>query len=212
MKKIGILLGIIFAALTISTATGYTKRALNIFDRGTGAQVVMDYAHHEAHEGDHFFVTYSVADLGAATTPDDMMTLSFTTPNTTKLLHFLFTANSASGGLFKLIESKTGGGATPTGLIQAYNSYRDSTNTSTILDVTGDSASQINYDATAFTGGTELVSNYIGAKGVGTAFSGGESRGDQEIILKANTQYQVSIYNTAAVPGTIQLSWYEHTF
>jgi len=54
------------------------------------------------------------------------------------------------------------------------------------------------------------ILEYIGAKGSGNTFSGGESRGTQEWMLKPNTFYQLSVYNTANVPGTIQVSWYEH--
>lgn len=146
------------------------------YDGITGANVMISYEHHEVHEGGHYHLAYSVANIGAATSPDDMMTLSFTTPNTTKLLHMIFVATSASGGVFKFIEGKTSGGATPTGTIQSYNSNRASSNTSGILDVAGANATKVSYDATAFVGGIELVSEVIGAKGQGNTFSGGSTR------------------------------------
>ncbi len=55
-------------------------------DSATLAQKGIDENHHEVHEGDHYLLTYSVADLGAATSPADMMTLSWKAPNTTKWL------------------------------------------------------------------------------------------------------------------------------
>ena len=176
------------------------------YDGLSGAPVVIDFVHHEVHEGDHFLVHYSVASIGALT--GDIMTVSFTTP-ADDYMHFVFNASSAAGGLLKLIEGKTGGGATPTGTLQSYNSNRNSATVSGITDVAGANATKASYGATAFTGGIELISDYIGAAGLGNTFSGGESRGEQEIVLKLATAYQISIYNTASVPGTIQLSWYE---
>ena len=179
-------------------------------DRITTAEVIVDYAHHEVHSGRHFHLSHSVADIGALSTPNDAMTISWKTPDTPRLIHLVFSATSASGGLFKFVEGKTGGGESPTGVIQSYNSNRGSAITSGILDVAGANASKASYDATLFTGGAELVAEYIGASGLGNTFSGGNTRAEQEWILARNTFYQLSIYNTANVPGTIQMSWYEH--
>lgn len=180
-------------------------------DKITGAKNVIDYAHHEVHSGGHFNLSYSVADLGAATTPNDAMTLSWKTPAGEKLLHMIFSAICSAGALFKFVEGKTGGGATPTGVITAKNSHRGSSKTSIITDVAGANAGKISYDATLFTGGTELVSEYIGADGIGNSFVSGSSRSEQEWVLAPNTFYQLSLFLASAVPGTIQMAWYEHT-
>ena len=65
-------------------------------DAATRATQVIDYAHHEIHAGSHYTLSYAVADIGAATTPTDIMSLSFTTPDTTKWLHMVVSATSVA--------------------------------------------------------------------------------------------------------------------
>lgn len=177
-------------------------------DSTTNALNTIAYAHHEAHEGNRFFVQYSVADLGAMTTPNDMITLTFTTPDTAKWGHFIFTATGSSGWLVRLIEAPTGGAATPTGVLLILNKNRNSSKKSTVSD--GTTAGQVSYDATLATGGTTLWNGYIegSTSGItGTGFSGKRD----EIILKQNTQYQLSIFGTDAEAATLYIDWYEHT-
>ena len=106
-------------------------------DPGTHAVLATGVRHAALHNGDSYIASYSVADIGALTTPDDLMTLSFTTPNSAKYFHVEITAGGTSGALLSLIEGKTGGGATPTGTIQTYNRNRGSVDTSPITDVAG---------------------------------------------------------------------------
>jgi hypothetical protein len=123
----------------------------------------------------------------------------------------IINAVCSSGARLTLYEGKTGGGATPTGTLQTYNSNRNSTSLSTITDVAGANVTKVSYDATVFTGGTTLFDIYMGADGVGqTSVGGGHSSG-QEYILKQNTAYQIALVETDTVPATITLSWYEHT-
>jgi hypothetical protein len=180
-------------------------------DNSTDALMTMSHGHHEVHEGAHFYLTYSAASVGALAAPDDMMTLSWKTPNTTKQIHFVYTALCSSGAQLRMIEGKTGGGASPTGTTPVFNSDRNSANTSGILDVSGATAGVMSYDATLFTGGTTLIDEYVGSVGIGGRVNAGTSRADQEIILKQNTFYQLSLYETDTVPGTLMCSWYEHT-
>ncbi len=179
-------------------------------DFSSGSLIVVTDSHHEVHEGDHYNLSYSVADIGVMATPADVISLSFTTPNTTKLLHMIISAICSSGAQLQFIEGKTGGGATPTGVIASNNSHRGSSNTSTILDVAGGNVGSVSYDATVFTGGTSLVDEYIGADGLGNSFAAGDSRSEQEWVLAANTLYQVSLTEAGNVPATLQLAWYEH--
>ncbi len=124
----------------------------------------------------------------------------------------IISAISSSGARFRFIEGGTGGGATPTGIITAYNSNRNSASTSSIVNVEGTpAAGSVSYDATLVTGGTSLVDVFIGADGQGNTFVAGSNRGTQEWVLKQNTQYQISILETDNVPGTLQMAWYEHT-
>lgn len=180
-------------------------------DGSTLSLLAIDNTHHEVHEGNGYFISYSVASVGALTTPNDTMTLSFTTPNTTKWGHFVFTAEGPSGGLVQLIEGKTGGGTSPTGSLTIYNHNRNSANTSGFLDLAvSPVAGKVSYDATVFTGGTTIWSQYIPGATVGIVGSGLSAVRD-EVILKQNTSYQLSLMSTTTNPGTLYLSWYEHT-
>jgi len=181
-------------------------------DSATDAMMFVDYAHHEIHNGSHFFVQYSVASLGAMGSPDDMITLSWTTPNTTKWGHLLYSANGSAGWRLRLIEGKTGGGASPTGSITILNSNRNSTATSTAKDLAGTPvANKVSYDATLFTGGTTIWDQYL--EGSGGPQSGGVGGGNQrlEVVLKQNTTYQLSLFGTDANPASMTMEWYEHT-
>jgi hypothetical protein len=179
-------------------------------DVDTGAQAIIDYSHHEVHSGRHFSLVYSVPDIGAMTTPNDTITLSWTTPNAERQMHMIFEMICTGGSRVRFIEGKTGGGSTPTGTLQAYNNNRGSSNASGILDVAGANASKVSYDATLFTGGTSLIDEYLTGTGQGQTFPSSGSRGDNEWLLAKNTLYQLSILETGNVPATIKMSWYEH--
>lgn len=180
-------------------------------DAATHALVGITYEHYEVHGGDHFNVQYSVASLGAASSPEDMMTLTWKTPNTARWLHMTVAAISSSGARFKFIEGGTSGGANPTGIITAYDANRNTGNMSAIINIASTpAAGSVSYDATLVTGGASLVDVFIGADGQGNTFVAGSDRGQQEWVLKQDTQYQVSILEADNVPGTLQLSFYEH--
>ena len=168
-------------------------------DAATNAVNTLTYSHHEVHEGNHFYVLYSVPSLGAMTTPDDMIQLHFATPDTTKWLHMIFHAKSGGAARFRITEAPSGGLATPTGTLTIFNKNRNSSNTSGLASVS--------YDGTAASGGTLLADEYVGEGRTGA----GESRGAQEWILKQNTTYAVSLYDTTAITASIVLDWYEHT-
>ena len=101
-------------------------------DTITRAQSVIDYPHHEIHSGNGYSVDYSVASVGAITAPADMMTLTFKTPNTAKLLHMTFSAAGSSGMRSRFMEGPTGGGITPVSYLPVNNHNRVSKNVSGI--------------------------------------------------------------------------------
>lgn len=173
-----------------------------IIDKSTRAMSMIDYPHHEIHSGDHYFLGYVVPSLGAMTTPDDMIQIHFTTPNTTKWLHMLFQFDVGGATLYTITEAPTGGLANPTGIITAINNNRNSTKTTGV--------SSFSYDGTAATGGTVLLTGYVGT-GTGPFSASGSSRSDTELVLKQNTIYAVSLYSTATNYAGIYLEWYEHT-
>jgi len=171
----------------------------------------IEYAHHEIHSGSHYTAMYGVADIGAATTPNDAITLTFSTPNTTKWAHMVFLFNAVGGALCRVREGGSGG-ASPSGTITCFNNNRNSSNTSGFLDLSS-VASKISYDAGLDTGGTLIVDEYIGGATTNQNRTGGgaESGGRFEWILKQNTRYQISIVSTATVAAEIVMHWYEHT-
>jgi hypothetical protein len=179
-------------------------------DRSTEVPTTIDYPHHEIHGGSSFFLVYSVPDLGAMTSPDDAITLTFKTGDTLKWPHFIFQVIGSAGWLVKFVEAPSGGGATPTGSKSIYNHNRNKVSTkSGIHDVAGTPVvDKISYDATLVTGGLTLIEEYIpGDKKVGHGVAGSRD----EIILKQATIYQLSCYGVGADPATLKLSWYEHT-
>jgi len=184
-------------------------------DASTNSLQVIDYAHHEIHGGSHYFVVYSVASLDAMEGPDDMITLSWTTPNTEKWAHFNFSVKGTAGWRVRLIENSTTGGTTgATGTVSILNSDRNSTGASGMLswDTGAAVAAKMSYDASLAESGAAtitLIDEYI--FGDGRFSSGAESGGRDEIILKQNTNYQVSVYGAAADAATLHLTWYEHT-
>jgi hypothetical protein len=178
-------------------------------DDVSDALVTISHDHSHVHEGKAFYLVYSVASVGALTTPDDTMTLSFKTPAASSgLFHLIVFWSGEQGTRCRIIEGKSGGGANPTGTLDPVNTNRSLASTaSAILAVDGTTADKISYDATVFTGGTTIWDEYLpGARGV----SQGQSRGTHELILATSTFYQVSLVEAGTVPGTIQLEWYEH--
>ena len=184
----------------------------NGVDASTSVLMNIPYDHHEVHSGSMFYVLYSVASLGAMTTPDDMITLNWKTPDTTEWGHFQFFATATAGGRIRLIEAPTGGAASATGTFTILNKNRNSVHTSTFTDTEGSpTANQVSYDATLATGGTTLWDQYLEGPTTGLGVTARVSSSRDEIMLKQNTQYQLSLYGTATNGATLYMVWYEHT-
>ena len=186
--------------------TGSNYEPLRI-DKATHTLQTIDYAHHEIHDGSNFYVMYSVASLGAMETPDDMITIDFTTGVIPPLPHFTFNCNGSAGWRLRLIEAGTGGMASPTGQLTVLSHRRDSSKTSSVV---GSVAGNVNYDSTLATGGVTLWDQYLEGSG-GPKAGGTTVSARNELILKRDTRYQISLYGTDASPATLSLDWYEHT-
>lgn len=177
---------------------------LNAVDGESESLGVIDVAHRKGHDGKRFYVMYSVASLGAMTTPDDMITIDFTTG--TSDLHFAFSAIGTAGWRVRLIEAPTGGAASPAGQLTILNHNRGSSTASTVTD--GSTAGQVNYDSTLATGGVTLWDEYLG--GASGPFAVGTLGGARnELELLPSTKYQLSLYGTDTNPGTLVIDWYE---
>jgi hypothetical protein len=165
----------------------------------------------KVNQGKAYTVQYSVSDLGAMTTPDDMITISFKTPaEDTKKMHFLFNAEGAAGWRLRLIEGRTGGGENPTGSLTVLNRNRRSSNVPSLWSTDGDpSQGVVAYDATLFTGGTTLFDNYL--TGTTGPHSGGSGEGAEFFLeLGVDTEYQISLYGTDNSPASLECHFFEH--
>ena len=192
----------------IFNGSTWIKNTSAAVDNSTYARTIIDYVHHEIHGGSGFYVMYSVASLGAMTTPDDMITLDWTTPNTAKWGHFVFSVSGSADWRVRLIEAPSGGAASPTGQLAILNHNRNSAVASTFTD--GSVAAQVNYDSTLATGGIALWDQYLEGSG-GPQAGGSGSAKRNEIVLKQNTKYQLSLFGTDTNPATMLIDWYEHT-
>jgi len=163
-------------------------------DHTTGTLVTVTHASHEEHEGHAYMCLYSVASIGGL--DNDLMQLTWTTPDTDVELHMIKGAKCGATALFKFTEGWTGGG-TATGTIPIYNRRRNSLNTSSVV---------VSYGTVAVTGGTALKTEYLSTG----KFGAGETRDQNEWILKPNTKYAVSLFLNADETAEISLNWYEH--
>ena len=177
-------------------------------DADSHAMFFISGEHSEIHAGMHYALHYASSDMGAIAAPADMLTLTFTTPATGNI-HMLVGSTTSAGGRFRFIEGKTGGGITPGGRLVPNNNNRSSSNTTNLIDYEAAPAvGAVSKEVTLFTGGVSLVDIIIGATGQGNALAAGSERGMNEWLLDASIDYQLSLYNAAAVPGSISLSYY----
>jgi hypothetical protein len=56
-----------------------------------------------------------------------------------------------------------------------------------------------------------LIDEYLPGSGSGPISSPVGASRENEIILKKDEFYQLSIFEAGTVPGSIKISWYEHT-
>lgn len=169
---------------------------VNPIDDVSGAVTTIDFAHHEVHDGDHFFVD-GFGTVGVGTSID----FTIVTPNTTRWSHMLFNIETTQPTEIYIYEANnlgTGGtAATP------INNNRNSLGTSTLV---------IKQGQTVGTLGTLLSSKAVGAPGVAGKSSGGMASRVDEMILKQNSNY---LYRITSRGGTNIISyqgyWYEHT-
>lgn len=165
-------------------------------DDTTGATIIVDNAHHEAHEG-YAFTYHDVVTLGSGSYIEYLII----TPNTSRWTHFGYELEGIGPLTIELMESS--GSRSGSTIQTAYNRNRNSTNISpgTLLykitsgsDTTG---SRIFW----WSGG---VANNKTTNGINVG-----SR--SEVILKQNTNYMIRITSGMATNITsLVLDWYEH--
>ncbi len=170
-----------------------------ITDNNTAALMTIDYPHHEVHEGSHFYAYHNAT---LAITED--LTISVTTPDSTKHSHLIFKLSSSDAAIFDVLEDVTSF-ANGTAFVPKNNNRNSATvSVNTVLSGSDEGAD----DPITPTGGTEIYSEGIKS---GNKI-GGTSRGDSEIILKQNSKYLFRIISGANTNVcSIVLEWYEHT-
>ncbi len=181
-------------------STSFGKR-----DSATGVTMGLDYPHHEIHAGSHFFNEFAY-DLPA----NDWIDIRFTTPDTTKWSHFLALIRTQEEGLYELYEDApilTAGTS-----LTAWNSNRNSATASGILSfdyIINTSEANANLD-TDISGADKLRYSLLGSNQGNLS---GESRNDNEIVLKQDTSYLIRVNNRVAQVRYVSwlLDWYEHT-
>jgi len=177
----------------------------------TGAAVTIEYEHHEIHDGNFFHSWYgqTVSDIG------DKTIIAFRTPVAPTRLHLIahyLCAGAAEASVFEAPTVTNNTGATLT----VYNRDRDSLVTSGIWDTsqTPDVQGQATYFTEVtqgnVTGGTEIW-HAILALGTDNKPAGGELRGLNEWILKANTLYAFVLESKTDDDNScmVRLNWYE---
>ena len=167
------------------------------FDNLFKVPIVIDVAHHEIHEGNHFYIQgYLELD------DTDTHYIKLVTPDTLEWSHFIFDIRSTGICTTYLDEGASGGMAGGSG-VTPINNNRNSSNTSSLVITSGVTVAT-GYDL-------RLESDKWGANGFKENIGGGSARTD-EFIFKQNTTY-LRTFVSGADSNIIQFkaSWYEHT-
>jgi len=170
-------------------------------DKITSFLGVIEYEHHEIHEGDGYVIR-SFVDIPIG----DVYDIQITTPDTTKWAHMTFEFEVESETIFYVYENVAI--VTPGTAIVIGNRNRNSLNTSglTIKGIANTDIASANADTTV-SGATLLATGTIGTG----KKSGGSSHSEWEVIFKQNEDYTVRFLATTAGYVNFKLDWYEHT-
>jgi hypothetical protein len=174
--------------------TGDTTYQMPRLDKYTHALNVMEYVHHEIHDG-HAFMYHDVIDsLGTGVSQDYLIT----TPDTTAWLHISHDIELSGAGTVELFEA---GNRTGTTLQTMYNRDRNNTslvNTGTIHKGTSGGS----------TDGTKIVYWKGGSNQAKNSATHGTA---SEKILKQNTKYILRVTSRAeTIIVSVSIGWYEH--
>lgn len=164
----------------------------NPIDENSNSLIVIDFAHHEVHEGDSYVLT-NQANLGSGASFDYIIN---TSGMNGKQAHIIVLARSTAEANLFIYENVTFTGGTPNGEVNR-NRNSDNIAKATILE-----ASNI------LTRQTKMFEQHFGSgKSIG-----GQSRNTLEFILKENETYSIEF--TSESPGndiSWIIEWYEHT-
>ena len=176
---------------------GLKKSLISFVDRATKATTTINYAHHEIHDGSHYYIKgYVELDTDAD------IDFCITTPDSTKWGHMLFSISGTSITTIEIYEGSTY--STAGSAVTAINNNRNSTNTSVMSIASERSITAL---------GTKISASKFGtATNPGNPLAGGSAAREDEVILKQNTSYTFRIIS-GADGNTIdyRANWYEHT-
>lgn len=164
-----------------------------VIDAVSHAFTTIGYAHHEVHEGNHYFVR-DYTTIGATS-----YALSITTPDSTTWMHDLIKYASTKDCVVEVYKDATVTGGTA---ITPENSNQNSSNTSVMVFKKG---------VTISVAGTRIYGYQLGTgTNPAVARDGTGTRGS-ELILKQNSTYVIKFTSTAA-DNIISwdFSYYEH--
>lgn len=157
---------------------------------------IIDFAHHEVHEGDY----YSVSDT--VNCSSSTVKWQVTTANTTTYAHFVFDLTCTGEATFLVTEGS------------------DRTNGTALAEVNRRRVPPVSTAATVVTrtptggttdGATILFSRRNGITGVaGKSVETAGARDTSEWILAPGTKYVISVTTYADVFVSVKLDWYEH--
>ena len=155
--------------------------------------VVMEFTHHQNHEGEMFHFQYVDAALDTSTVKFALVVPTYS--NTLYGPHLLLNTYVYNGAA--RVDIYEGGTYSGGSLMSTFCGNRNTT---------GTAGMQV-YQTVTSTNGTLLPFSFFA--GAGTR-GGGESRGDNEIILKSNTTYRVDFTGlVAGTDGILHFEWYE---
>lgn len=159
------------------------------------ALLTNDPAHAHIHEGKHF-VCMDIQNVSSTT-----MQWMVTTPDTTEWAHMEFPFICT--GEFKVVLTRPAN-RTGTNLLTNINRNENSSITSEILIHRGVSGGST--DGTVVPLGLRMGTTGQGNK----SLIGGNSRGENELMLKRNTKYIITVTTFANVWVTAVFDWYDH--
>lgn len=186
-------------------------------DDASGILVVITDAHHHIHE-EFSFTAHYARTTGATNGHRSAMYIK--TPPGSKMCHVVVSFAASTGADLTVCEAPTVAPNVGTHANIIFNRYRDSVNTSIVLDnATSPAANKFTTldEAEIAADGTWNLGTILRQEpltvGTGPRPAGGTSRGMQEYVLKADKAYVFVLTNTAASANDhlIELDWYEHT-
>lgn len=174
--------------------------ARSAIDATNNARLAVDHAHHKIHIGGAY--TFETSAAGGA---GIKATITFTTADSTEWVHAVIHTRSNVEAIYTLGESPTISADTGT-MAPAILRNRNLSNPSLLKGTLRANADSLTEGATVTDFGTILELIHFG-----NGKQGGETRSDDEWILKQNTTYAMEVESEAANSEImIEIDWYEH--